>query len=121
VKATGFLSREGGTPLFGVDGDDDACRVVGLEGNPAELQRRVNDLVQGLVVPNPPCTVTAQQIDGRSIIRVDVEPNQGVLFALTVEANRSEYYVRRNGSTYFARPEELAALLRARAPGTESR
>ena len=43
-------------------------------------------------------------------MRRGVDPGHGVIHALVVDSNRPEFYVRRNGSSYFARPEELAAL-----------
>ena len=111
-----FANGEGGTLLFGVDGDDDTGTIVGVAGDAPSLQRKVNDLIRALVMPAPPYTVTAQEIDGKCVIKVDVEGNQGIIYALVLDPNRPEYYVRRNGSTYFARPEELAALAKPGLP-----
>lgn len=107
-----FANGEGGTLLFGVDGDDNVGHIVGLDGDSAVLQRRVNDLMRALVTPPPLCTVRAHKVDEKCVIRVDVRENQGVIHALVVDANHPEYFVRRNGSTYPARPEELAALIK---------
>jgi len=107
-----FANGEGGTLLFGVDGDDDTGTIVGVAGDAPDLQRKVNDLIRALVMPTPRYTVTAQEIDGKCVIKVDVEGNQGIIYALVLDPNRPEYYVRRNGSTYFARPDELAALVK---------
>ncbi len=107
-----FANGEGGTLLFGIDGDDDTGTIVGLTGDASVLQRKVNDLIRALVTPGPPCTVTAHDVDGKCVVRVDIEANQGVIYALTLDPNRPEYYVRRNGSTYFARSEELTALVK---------
>ncbi len=107
-----FANGEGGTLLFGVDGDDETGQIVGVPGDAPELQRRVNDLLRALITPTPPSTVSAHDIEGKCVIRVDTVANQGILYALVVDANRPEYYVRRNGSTYFARREELAALVK---------
>ena len=109
---TAFANGEGGTLLFGVDGDDDTGYLVGLDGDSAVLQRRVNDLVRALVTPSPVFTVKAHEVNDKCVIRVDVRENRGVIHALVIDANRPEYYVRRNGSTYHARPEELAALIK---------
>jgi len=115
-----LANGEGGTLLFGVDGDDDTGTIVGLTGDASVLQRKVNDLIRALVTPGPPCTVTAHDVDGKCVIKVDIEANQGVIYALTLDPNRPEYYVRRNGSTYFARPDELAALVKPGIPPTPS-
>jgi hypothetical protein len=45
------------------------------------------------------------------VIRFDVSPGGGTLHALVLEANKPEYYVRRNGWTYYARPDELAQVV----------
>jgi len=111
-----FANGEGGTLLFGVDGDDDTGTIVGVAGDAPDLQRKINDLIRALVMPAPQYTVTAQEIDGKCVIKVDVERNQGIIYALVLDQNRPEYYVRRNGSTYFARPEELAALVKSGLP-----
>ena len=107
-----FANGEGGTLLFGVDGDDDTGTIVGLAGDASSLQRKVNDLIRALVIPGPPYTVTASDVDGKCVVRVDVGANQGIIHALVLNQNSSEYYVRRNGSTYFARPEELVSLVK---------
>ncbi|WP_298443650.1 helix-turn-helix domain-containing protein [Ferrimicrobium sp.] len=111
-----FANGEGGTLLFGVDGDDNTGSIVGLTGDASVLQRKVNDLIRALVMPGPPCTITAHEIDGKCVLRVDVEANQGLIYALTLDQNRPEYYVRRNGSTYCARPEELTSLVKHGVP-----
>lgn len=118
--AVAFANGEGGTLLFGIDGDDEVGRVIGLDGDSAELQRRINDLMRSLVSPNPSYKVQASQIDDKCVIRLDIGSNQGMLHALVVDPNRPDYYVRRNGSTYFARPEELAALVRPSVQGSSS-
>jgi len=106
-----FANGDGGTMLFGVDGDDDTGEIVGLAGKPAVLQRRLNDLVRDRVSPAPTFHIAGRKIDDRFVIRLDVSPGGRTLHALVLEANKPEYYVRRNGSTYFARPEELAQVV----------
>ena len=106
-----FANGDGGTMLFGVDGDDDTGTVVGLAGKPADLLRRLNDLVRDRVSPAPTFHIAGQKIDGRFVIRLDVSPGGGTLHTLVLDGNKPEYYVRRNGSTYYARPEELAQVV----------
>ena len=40
----------------------------------------------------------------------EVLPGNGTLHALVIDANKPEYYVRRDGTTYYARPEELTTI-----------
>lgn len=117
-----FANGEGGTVLFGVEGDDDVGKVVGLDGRPGDLMRQVNDLIRDRISPPPTVDITGHQVDKKYVIRLDVSPGGGSLFALVLDANRPEYYVRRNGSTFYARPDELAAIVSSRvmqpAPGS---
>lgn len=85
--------------------------VTGLEGRPADLKRRLNDLVRGLVYPQPTVQVTDYTINGKCVVRLDVEAGHGALDASLADANRPEYFVRRNGSTYYARPDELTNII----------
>ncbi len=107
-----FANGEGGTLLYGVDGDDNAGEVIGLDGDPDTLVRRINDLVRDYVKPSLHVHIKGNDVDGRFVIRVDVDACQGEIRALIVNANSPEYYVRRNGSTYRAQPEELTALVK---------
>ncbi len=106
-----FANGEGGTILFGVDGDDSVGTILGLSGRTAPLVRRLNDLVRDCVSPAPTFTVVAHEVDGKVVIKLDVGSGSGVLYALILDSSRPEYYVRRNGSTYYARPEELAQIV----------
>lgn len=105
-----FANGDGGTILFGVDGDDDAGAVVGLAGKPAVLLRRLNSLVRDRVTPAPAFALSGLLLEGKYVIRLEVSSGGGTLHALVLDANHPEYYVRRNGSTYYARPEELAEV-----------
>lgn len=107
-----FANGEGGVMLFGVEGDEDVGEIVGLVGKAADLQRRLNELIRDRVSPPPKIQITGQDVDGSYVIRLDVNPGGGVLHALCLDANKPEYYVRRNGSTFYARPEELAQVVR---------
>lgn len=106
-----FANGDGGTILFGVDGDDNAGTVVGLAGKPAELLRRLNGLIRDRVTPTPTFSIRGHVVDSKYVIKLDVSSGGGILYALILDANRPEYHVRRNGSTYFARPEELAQVV----------
>jgi hypothetical protein len=75
------------------------------------LVRRLNDLVRDCLSPAPNFTVAAHVVEGKAVIRLDVGSGAGVLYSLMLDTNRPEYYVRRNGSTYYARPEELAQVV----------
>ena len=41
----------------------------------------------------------------------EISPGNRTLHALVIDANKPEYYVRRDATTYYARPEELATIV----------
>jgi Putative DNA-binding domain len=103
-----FANGVGGTLLFGVG---DGGELHGLTDKLPEARRRLNDLLRDLVTPSPATRISAHRLEGRTILVLEVSPNAGILHALTVDSNRPEYYVRRDGTTFYARPEEIASVL----------
>ncbi len=112
-----FANGDGGTILFGVEGDEEVGQIRGLPGKPALLQRRLNDLVRDCVTPAPSFKIVGEYVDEKYVLRLEVESGNGVLHALVLNSNRPEYYVRRNGSTYHAHPDELWAVYSRAASG----
>ena len=55
--------------------------------------------------------VRQEELDGRGVLIAQVPPGNGTLHALVIDANKPEYYVRHDGTTYYARPEELATIV----------
>jgi hypothetical protein len=64
--------------------------------------------------------IEAHQLDGRNILVLEVLSGGGVLHALTLDQNKPEYYVRRDGTTFYARPHELAAVVQRGSPPATS-
>jgi hypothetical protein len=103
-----FANGDGGTVLFGVR-DDGA--ITGLNGDLAVQRRRLSDLIRSLVTPPASVHVRQEVFDGRGVLIAEVPPGNGTLHALVIDANKPEYYVRRDGTTFYAKPEELAAIV----------
>lgn len=103
-----FAHGDGGTILFGVNDDGE---ITGVDGDLAVQRRRLIDLIRALITPPPDVRVRQQQLDGRNVLIAEVLPGRGILYALVADPNRPEYYVRRDGTTYYARPEELASII----------
>jgi predicted HTH transcriptional regulator len=93
--------------LFGV-GDDGA--ISGLSGDLAVQRRKLIDLIRSVITPALEVRVRQQAVDGRCVLIAEVAPGNGTLYALVIDANKPEYYVRRDGTTYYARPEKLASI-----------
>lgn len=103
-----FANGLGGTILFGVT---DAGEIKGLQGDVAGERRRLINLIRSLITPPPEVRVRQQQSDGRAVLIAEVLPGHGVLHALVLDPDKPEYYIRRDGTTYYAKPEELAAIV----------
>ena len=103
--------------LFGVDGDANVGDICGLAGTASKKLRRINGLIRGLVAPDPHVRVTPSTVDGHFVIRVDVPSGGGTIHGLLLQKDKPEYFIRRNGSTYPAQPDDLGALTAMRATG----
>lgn len=104
-----FANGDGGTMLFGVS---DGGELLGINEKLPEARRRLNDLIRDLVDPSPRVRIEAHSLDGRNILVLEVSASGSVLHALTLNQNKPEYYVRRDGTTFYARPDELVTVVR---------
>lgn len=104
-----YANGKGGSVIFGIDDDGQACGLMdGLE----QARTRLNDLLRDLISPAPETRIETHRHEGRNILVLYVEPSNGVLHALVLNSNKPEYYVRRDGTTYYAQPDEIAAIVR---------
>ena len=83
-----------------------------------EARDRLTDLLRDIVDPHPRHRIEQFDVDGKGVLVLVIEPNDGTgtLYALTVDKNKPEYFIRREGTTFYARPEEIAAIVRSSAP-----
>jgi hypothetical protein len=113
-----FATQDGGTIVFGIDPDE--LTVTGLgDQDSKSLRDRLYALVHGTVVPPPGVTVTDHQIDGKTILVLDVPPGPEPPYGLAVDKgsrDKPEFYIRRGSSTYPAQPGELRRAARSRPP-----
>ena len=112
-----FANGDGGTLLFGVG---DGGELHGIKDNLPEGRRRLNDLLRDLVDPSPKVQIEGHQLQGKNILVLEVLPSNGTLHALRLDHNKPEYYVRRDGTTFYARPNELAAVVQQNSPPSGS-
>lgn len=103
-----FANGGGGTLIFGVsDGDG----IAGLPGHLPQQRRRLTDMLHAMIRPQPQFRIAAYTISGRNLLVLRVPPNNGQVYALTLDTERPEYYVRRDGTTFPANPEELTQIV----------
>jgi predicted HTH transcriptional regulator len=107
-----FANGGGGRMIFGVT---DGRGIAGLEGRLSEARDRLTDLLRDLIDPHPRHRIECLDVDGKGVLALVIEPNDGTLYALTVDKNKPEYFIRREGTTFYARPEELAAIISSNA------
>jgi hypothetical protein len=98
-----FASGEGGTVLVGVEDD---TRVVGVDATALDpLMRQLTSMIRDSIDPEPPYTVRAERIDGKTVLLVEVTGG-GRWYAFGPA--KPEFYLRRGASTVPARVHEIA-------------
>ena len=103
-----FANGVGGTIVFGIE--DETHRVTGILGKVAIERQRLNDLVRDLVRPSPEVRIETANADGHELLLLQVVGGAGNIYALMLDANKPEYYVRREATTYYALPDELERI-----------
>jgi Putative DNA-binding domain len=102
-----FANGGGGRVLFGVT---DQGEIVGLDGPASKLRDRLSELVRSRVFPSPPHQIYSRTVDEKLVLVLEVDPNERILYSLLIDASKPEYYIRREGTTYPARADEIAAI-----------
>lgn len=102
-----FANGGGGTVLYGVT---DQGEIVGVDGPAGKARDRLSEFVRSRVFPSPPHAISPKDVDGKLVLVLEVEPNERTLYSLLIDSNKPEYYIRRDGTTYPARADEIAAI-----------
>jgi hypothetical protein len=105
-----FANGEGGTVLYGVDNDGS---IIGLTDGDDRTLDRFHDILRSWTSPMPVCNSRLETFGDKVVLVVEVEGNKSTIHALTVDADKPEYFVRRGATTFPARPEELQAIARS--------
>lgn len=106
----GFANSGGGTILYGVTDDGE---VVGLGEPERKARDRLSEFVRHRISPTLPHTITPKDVDGKLVLVLDAKPDARALYSLLIDANKPEYFIRRDGTTYPARADEIMAILAA--------
>jgi hypothetical protein len=93
--------------VFGVESDEAAVCGVG-DGDLIKARDRLAKLAWTLVTPSPVVEVCAYDVAGRTVLVMSVERGSSPPYGLKI-GDRIEYYVRRDATTFPARPEDLGA------------
>jgi hypothetical protein len=113
-----FANGEGGTLLFGVDNDSG---VTGLTGTPDSCRSDLTNLIRDLITPSPHVIIETYLYDEKLLMIARVHSGSGTPHALVLDQNRPEFFVRRNSTTFYAKPDEIAGIARRAASAAAPR
>ncbi len=111
-----FANGDGGTLIYGIADDGS---VPGLVDADARTVDGYFNVLRASTSPMPPCHGSLAEIEGKQVLVVHVEANVGTIYALSVETDRPEFYVRRGATSFPARAEELQAIIGRNPPSAQ--
>jgi hypothetical protein len=115
-----FANGQGGRIVFGVEKDE--ATVCGLEDTDLVAARdRLAQLARSIVTPAPEVEVRPYEHDGKTLLVLTVGRGSDPPYGITLPGKKdkpAEFYVRRDATTFPARPEEIRNAVLAAAPPT---
>jgi hypothetical protein len=114
-----FANGHGGNLVFGVESDE--ATVCGVEdGDLIKARDRLSQLAWTLVTPSPVVEVRPYEVDGKMVLVMTVERGGSPPYAVKIKG-QAEYYVRRDATTFPARPEDIRdSVLRSAPPSVQT-
>jgi Putative DNA-binding domain len=113
-----FANGSGGSIVFGIDSDE--ATVRGLEGvDPKQERDRLAQLARSIVVPAPGMEVRQYELEGKLLLVRSVEPGPNPPYGITLPGRSGkpvEFYVRRDATTFPAKPDEIRTTVLTSAP-----
>ena len=100
-----FANTSGGTILLGVANDG---QVLGLDSN--DTKDTVVRKIDSNISPVPYFEVIPQEQEGRPILVIRVREGTMKPYALMVNKNKPQFYVRMDGSNKLAKPEDMRQM-----------
>lgn len=110
-----FANGSGGAILLGVTDDGNVVGIRSSENINREKDRIIN-MIRNKVYPDPEVRIEHWDMDGKgtNVIAIFVDKGASPLYSLYFE--KPEVYVRRQATTFRARPDEIAALVLMNQP-----
>jgi len=106
-----FAQDAGGHVIFGVE--DRTGVILGIEEDEEAAKQRFESMITSVVRPTPSFELAYQELDGKNLLVAKIHPS-GRIHSVVIETDRPEYFIRRNASTFPARPEDLEQVIAAR-------
>jgi hypothetical protein len=112
--AAAFANGNGGNLVFGIESDE--ATVCGVEDcDLIKARDRLTQLAWTLITPSPVVEVRPYEVDGKTVLVMAIEKGGAPPYALKIK-DKVEYYVRRDATTFPARPEDIRASVLASVP-----
>jgi hypothetical protein len=109
-----FANGNGGNLVFGIESDE--ATVCGVEDcDLIKARDRLTQLAWTLITPSPVAEVRPYEVDGKTVLVMAIEKGSAPPYALKIK-DKVEYYVRRDATTFPARPEDIRASVLASVP-----
>jgi Schlafen, AlbA_2 len=113
-----FANGHGGSIVFGVEKDE--ATVCGLEGIDLITERdRMTQLARSIVTPAPDVEVRQYEHDSKTLLVLTVGRGTDPPYGITLPGKQNrpaEFYIRRDATTFPARPDEIRNAVLAAAP-----
>jgi predicted HTH transcriptional regulator len=113
-----FANGHGGSIVFGIEKDE--ATVCGLEGIDLIAARdRLAQLARSVVTPAPEVEVRPYEHDGKTLLVLIVSRGTDPPYGITLPGKKdkpAEFYVRRDATTFPARPDEIRNAVLAATP-----
>ncbi len=101
-----FANGQGGSLVFGVESDE--ATVCGIDDTDLIKARdRLTQLAWTLVTPSPVVEAARTNVDGKTVLVMSVERGNSPPYGAQGPGIGIEYYVRRDATTFPARPEDI--------------
>jgi Putative DNA-binding domain len=113
-----FANGHGGSIVFGVEKDE--ATMCGLDGIDLITERdRLAQLARSIVDPAPDVEVRQYEHDGKTLLVLTVSRGSDPPYGITLPGKKDkpvEFYIRRDATTFPARPDEIRNAVLAAAP-----
>lgn len=110
-----FANGNGGAILLGVTDDGDVVGIRPSENINREKDRIIN-MIRNKVYPDPEVRIDYCDMDGEGTYVIAIFIDKGVSPLYSLHYEKPEVYVRRQATTFRARPDEIAALVLINQP-----
>lgn len=113
-----FANGYGGSIVFGVESDE--ATICGLDvTDPIAARDRLAQLARAIVTPAPEAEARSYEHDGKALLVLSVSRGTSPPYGITLpgrEGKPVEFYVRRDATTFAARPDEIRNAVLAAVP-----